>query len=95
MRNRGSGAIIVVIIVVIVLIIGASAASYYILKSQGKAPTVAENYRQITTYTPSPVGTTSVSNNDDVDTLEMELTETTTGDIDADVESLNSSASSL
>lgn len=96
MREQGNSNIIMLVIVLIILVIGASAVSFYVLKSQGKTPASAYMY---TNSTAKPAAKSqnanTVSDNDDVDTLETELNQTSAGEIDGDIQSLDSSAAAL
>lgn len=96
MNQKGSSVIILVVAIAVVAIVIASAVSFYVLKSQGKAPTympLNNDYSPTSNYSsPTP---SSVSQKDDINTLETELDSTTTGEIDSDINNLNSSASSL
>lgn len=97
MNEKGNSSLLVIVIVFLVLIVVASGISYYILQSQGKAPVYMSpdniNYTTNMEYATSP--TYGVSEDDEVVTLESELENTSSGDIDNDIYDLNSSASSL
>lgn len=84
-KNQKGTSILLVIGALFLIILVASAASYYLLKSAGKIP-----------ETTSPAtSATGISDADDAKTLGGELDATTIDSIDADLNSLDASASSL
>ncbi len=86
MRTNQKGTSIVLVIGALFLIIlVASAASYHLLKSAGKIPAITS---------PTTSGT-GISDSDDTKTLEEEIDTTTIDSIDADLNNLDASASSL
>ena len=82
-----------VLLVLVLLVVAAAAGSYYILKGLGRAPTAG--IVPVTYFTPTPTPFGEVSDSDDPDVLEAELDSTTLDSIDADLNSLETSASSL
>lgn len=89
---------VMIILVVLVLLLVASGVAYYVLKSQGKLPGYTNNfYATPVPYvypTDAPVSE-EISNEDDINTLQMELEGTTEGSLDSDFSELDSEASSL
>ena|SRR3990167_9704444 len=90
--QSGNSSFLVMILVFAGLFFAATAGSYYFLKSQGlvKSP---DSQTQVAV----PQATTAnlVSDSDEVSVVEEELEETVIGEIDSDLEALNSDAASL
>lgn len=94
--NKGFSAILIIVVLAL-LLVGACAGAYYYLNSQGKIPgTSIDSSYSYTSPLPTalPDGN-SVSPNNDLDTIEAELNNTTEGSIDADLEELDKESSSL
>lgn len=91
MRQKGLTQI-ATLAILIVLVIVASAGSYYILKSMGKAPTFG--LVPVTYFTPTPTPS-GISDSDDPSVIESEFDSTTLNSFDTELDSLETSASSL
>ena len=92
MRQKGITPIIVLVVIGVLILLG-SAGAYYYLKMSGKSPfeDVVINY----SISPTLPWEAEISDNDDSETLESELNATEVDSIDADIDELESSASSL
>src|SRR3989344_4785655 len=98
-KKASHGSVVIIVIIVgFLLIVGVAAASYYLLWSQQALPEqINKQYTSGQTGS-GEVGTPSmkpISDSDSLKDIEAELESTSEGSIDADINSLNSSASSL
>lgn len=85
-NNSGISTIIAVLLGLFII----GVAGYFVVMNLNSSNTSTPQPQELTAPTPSPV-----SEADDVDTLEAELKQTTTGSLDEDFEILDSEASSL
>jgi hypothetical protein len=91
MRQKGITQVLVLVILVILVAV-ASVSSYYILKSWGRAP--VGGIVPVTYFTPTPTPT-GISDSDDPSVIEAEFDSTTLDAFDSEIDSLETSASSL
>ena len=95
-NNNGSAALMILIFLVIA-IVAAGAFAFYTLKNQGALPgysNVAQDYNYQTTQ-PTTVPEATISPDDDINTIEIELDSTNEGSVDMEFQQLESDAASL
>jgi len=89
MREKGFS-LVTVIVLAVILFLAAAGGAYYYLKLTGKSP-----YGKVETTPVTTSQETPISASKDSATINKELNATTIDSVDADIKSLEASASSL
>ena len=92
-KNESGHSVLVIILILLILIAVVSGASYYLLKSSGRAPIFP--FDTTTDETIDESEQLPVSEDDGIDTLELELESTLTTTPESDLKELETDASSL